>query len=367
MTRVLQKVICQSFYRQNVGFFLVVLGATVALMRPEEHLALAKYAVYSVSFLALVFMSLWALYTLKTMSFVFKSFSDPRNEFLYLLRLMPAGKQVEYLLGVQFTLLQPILLHSGFVASQAIRFQVWLPVGLISVFLVLAFSIPVWLYIRALRHPNASQNQLAFGFFSWKWKSALPYPVFYLHQLLSKDKMLFFLTKGWSCFLLFGCCILYPTDDYDGRLISLGMLLAALSQSVLILPFHQFEQTHLLIVRNLPTSNLRRFGLHLVVFGLLVLPEMVILYRYFPLSLGVGFFLQSIAFGVSLVMLIHSYLYFRPGLQEDFMRDVFWALIAFFFLIMFKIPTYVLAFFNLALALFQFARFYHRVEYAIEP
>lgn len=361
----LNKVIVREYYRQNVGFFAVLVAIAGSFMRSVEHIALATYAVHSLPLLVMLYFSLWTLYVLKTVLFVLKSFTNPKHEFLYLLRLLPFKNQITNLLVVQLLLNQPFLIYGLFVLFQGVKYQTWLSVSLILLFFVVSLVVPVIVYWRALQSPNASQ-QLRKLSYALNLRFTKPYSLFFIQHLLTHQKMSFFSTKLFTCLSIWFVLWLYPTDDYDHRLISLGVLLSGLAHSVLTLHFHQFEQQQLLVYRNLPLTLSTRFLNHSLTYGILFVPEAILLLRNLPDGVGYGYALGVISFGLALVLLCHNFLYFRPLLLEDSATWAFWGLIAGFFCIMFGLSVWLLAGLCVLLAVWLFYRYYQRVQYSFE-
>lgn len=361
----LTKVLVKPYYQQNVGFFLIVLGIAGSFMRSAEHIALATYAVHSWALLGMLYFSIWLLYTLKTVQYVLKTLKEPQHEFLYLLRLLPVPIQLLSLMAVQVSLLGPVLVYGLFVISQGVLQHTWGSIGLILLFLALIATFPVFMYLRTLRHPNAYQNIVRVSYFV-NLRFTKPYTLFFVQYLLQHQRMLLLLTKAFTVLVLLGVCWLYPTDDYDERLLSLGLLLAGLAQVSIAFQFHQFEQQYLLIYRNLPLTVLQRFGRYALVYSLLWIPEIAVLLRNLPSEVSYTYALEAIAFGLGLTLLNHHYFYYKPRSLEDSMQGVFWALIGFFFLIMFRLPIAGLALGMLLLSFYLFRRFYERVAYPIQ-
>ncbi|MFN8352821.1 MAG: hypothetical protein U0Y10_00120 [Spirosomataceae bacterium] len=361
----LTKVLVKPYYQQNVGFFLIVLGIAGSFMRSAEHIALATYAVHSWSLLAMLYFSVWLLYTFKVIQYVLKTLKEPQHEFLYLLRLLPVSTQLVSLMAVQVSLLAPVLVYGLFVISQGIIQRTWGAIGLILLFVGLLITLPLFMYLRTLRQPNAYQNVVRASYF-FNLRFTKPYALFFVQYLLQQQRMLTFLTKAFTLLMLLGVCWLYPTDDYDERLLSLGLLLAGLAHVSIAFQFHQFEQHYLLLYRNLPLTTLQRFGRYALVYSLLWIPEIAVLLRNLPSEVSYGYALQAIAFGLGLTLLNHHYLYYKPRSLEDSMQVVFWALIGFFFLIMFRLPIAGLALGMLLLSFYLFRRYYKRVAYPIQ-
>jgi hypothetical protein len=365
MTSILFKVLVSAYYRQNAGFFLFLFIVAFGLFTGTQHVQLGRYAVHFFPYLAMIYGTLWVLYTLKVWIFIFKSFANSKNEFLYLIRLYSIWDQVKSLALVQFSLLQPIIAYGVFLVYLGIEELAWMSV--LGIFFIFAFLIcaPVLLYLRLLKSPNSGQN-LPGLITLLPIKLRITYPLFFSFQLLQHQKTLLFLTKILTCFLITGVCLLYKTDQYDERLISIGLLLAGISLNFMTNQYHSFEQSKLLLIRNLPFSSTKRFGLYALAYGLLLIPEYLFLVRYLPKELGYEIAFQGAIYLVSFVVLFHMYLYFNPSNPEKSGKVLFATFFFNLVLIMFKIPVWILSITMLSIAVLLFRKYYEKVEYENE-
>ena len=90
--------------------------------------------------------------------------------------------------------------------------------------------------------------------------------------------------------------------------------------------FIGFKEVMVLILRNLPFSNFKRFIFLAVVYALLIVLESIVFFRLWPEGLGVLFLSQSLFFGFSIILLLHNFLYLRPDQNKTFAWIVFWRI-----------------------------------------
>jgi hypothetical protein len=361
---VLFRVLVLEFYKQNVAFFLSIAFAAVMLFRVSDHFDMARAALHSLPFLTGVYFSTWLLYTVKTSLFVLKSLSNPKQSFLYNLRLFPLNVQFQELLSVQLYLMAPVFFYAGFMVFLGFMDQTWISIALILGFILLVFLVPVLVFIRDLKHPNAQQS-------NWSLSSAIhvnfisPYPVFFIRFLLRHQKMLLIQSKLLSCFLVWGVCILYPTDQYDFRLISIGMLLAAVGNSMITNQYHHFEKEHLLIFRNLPFSDANRFKLQTFTYAIFLVPELVILLRNLPQEIDFILAFQAWFFLLSVVLSFHFFHYFQPAKPEESSKIYFVVFFSNMLLIMYRVPILLPTAALIVCSFFLLKKYYSKVEYEI--
>jgi hypothetical protein len=358
------KVFTRAYYFQNTGFFLVLLIGGFGFLQGQDHVALANLGLNSMAFLGFFFMTLWTLYTLKVVQFVLKSISDPKQEFLYQLRLLPETEQFGHFLSVQFALMQPIVAYGLFVAIRGVMTDAWLPVGAIALFFLLMHLIPVFWYVQALRYPNQGQKWRTFGSYI-RFRFTKTYPLFFIQYLLEEQKMLLFLSKVLSCFFIVGVCKLFYTDQYDHRLISIGLLLSGLAHSSVVPLFHSFENEHLLFSWNLPLTKFKRFVQMAFGYSILLIPEFLLTIRHLPREVGWIYLPGGMSFLAGIVLVLHHYRYFNPDNQDKQARASATGFFICLLLIMFRVPVAVPGILMAGIAWILFWRHYTKVEYSV--
>ncbi|MBC7891845.1 MAG: hypothetical protein H7Y12_06520 [Sphingobacteriaceae bacterium] len=339
--RLIYRCLVVEFYQRNIGLLLVVLLLAGGFLSSVEHIALARYAMQLPLVLG-VYGALWALYALKTVQFVRQTLHDPAFEILFFLRLVPARTRWLVLAGAQVALLGPVLGYAVFVMAYGYAPGAEWALATVPGFLILLLLAAVNRYDAWLKNPHADQRRRSLS--AWvtrRWQQ--PYPLFFIQHVLRAEPVLLVLTKLGAGFVLWGVCRLYPTDDYDGRLISLGVLLAAAMQGPILVAWKTFEDQKLLFLRNLPFSLSQRAGFYLLTAALLWLPETLLLLRYRPDGVSWGFQLGVAVFGLSLNALFFSSLFGKNRSLEELMPRLFWGVIVGFFLIMFRVPVEGLA------------------------
>ena len=366
---VLTKTLVYPFYRQQAGLLWVVGLLAGGFMRGSDHIALATYAVSSVVVLGL-YVVIWLAYTLLATHFAVRIIH--RYDVLLHLRLFPAANRWAGLGVVQLMLMGPALAYAGFVAQVAVQEkQIWAVVALV-VSLLCLWAGGLLRYEYALRHPNPVSRRAV-------WMSRLrqrirtPYGLFYLRHLLNQEATLFWRTKLGTGLVWVGILKLYATDhyqinllrtpDYDLRLVGLGALLVGLGHATVIYEHYRFEHRWLAIYRNVPASDWRRWAGYVGQFALLLLPEALLLLYHLPgretaTDESVWWSLGAWAFGVSLLSLQHGLLLRVHRSFDRTMTYLYIMLIAYFLLIMFRIPLWGLASLNLLASGWLFRRYY---------
>ncbi|MBC8151384.1 MAG: hypothetical protein H7Z72_00580 [Bacteroidetes bacterium] len=361
LTTVLRKTIVGPFYRQNAGLFFVVLMLAGSFLRAGDHVALAEAAVHSPLMLGL-YQAFWVLYTVFATRFAVGVIQ--RTDILYQFRLIPMPRRWLGWLAVQYALLAPILAYTAFVGwisgQQGTTGSTWqLTAGAV----VMLISPLFWLD-HTLRTPNR-QPLVGFGG-GWHNRFTTPYLLFFIRYLTKNQLMLLVLTKGGTGLLMLGVLNLYPTDDYDIRLLNLGALLVGVGHSTMAYHLYQFEHERLALLRNLPVQNSRRLLHYAVVMAVLLVPEAILLLRYWPIGVSLGALAGVWAFGHSVFLLQFTLLLPRHRSLDQLMPVVSGLLLLFFLCIMYRLPGWGLSLFNWLAATVLFIRFYLKSVWVTE-
>ncbi|MFC5409935.1 hypothetical protein ACFPMF_11495 [Larkinella bovis] len=357
-----EKLVVRQFYLQNTGLFIVVLMLGFGFLSSNEHIALATYAVHDGFFLA-GYLTLWLLYTVYVVRFSWQLFQT--SDLLQLFRLVPPVKRTTILYLLHFQLLMPVIAYAGFmlwVGSKQGTLAANVVVTLVAVLLTL---MPLPFVERALRHPNP--ERFSGNLSAWlRQRLTTPYVFFFIRYLFREQPATLLLAKTGSCLLTMGVLALYPTDDYDIRLLLLGMLLAGAFHAGIIFELYQFEATQLLLLRNLPVSLVKRVLAYGGILATLLSPEAVLLLYNCPADVAVWATVGVWFFGLSLLLLQYAFLLSRHYDRDRFMGRLFWPMIAYFLLIMYRLPVWSLMLGGGIVAFGLFFRNYYRSTWETE-
>lgn len=331
MLTVLYRLLVLPFYIRNAGTFAVVFYFAFGFMRPMDHEALITAALGS-PFLLLLFLLVWALYTARTVSFVRGQLTAPENLFLQTFRLIPDRPRWLYWLLLLAELLLPVIGYAGWMLARAVHYQRWASLLFIILALLCLLIGSVLAVDYRLQRPAPDSARLPGPRFR------LPYELFFPTYWLRHEPLSMVFTKLISCGLLAGICQLYPTDDYDQRLLLIGLMLAIITHSQVGRQLHQYEQRYLLLLPNLPLSAGQRFGRYALTYGLIWLPELFILLRNGPTDVPVYYLAGLWLTGWGWIMLLHSLNYGRDISPDRWQLVIFWSFIGGLLAIMFGLP-----------------------------
>ncbi|HEY4286281.1 MAG TPA: hypothetical protein VGN00_04205 [Puia sp.] len=323
MNSIVNKTLVGSFYRQNVGFFLLFFVLFFGVVAPSEQLAYHYSLILGMLetplFLGLVLFA-WLLYGLKTSRFLFSALDEPEANFLYKLAALSRGRQFWLCMAIQGLLLLPVWAYSIAVAGVAVYRHVYGTALLVPLYMtVMNIAGAICLHRRLQWRLPDSGRQWAF-FLRQRRRTMLPYWSILLQYLLKEEKALAAGVK------LFGCTVLYlllkqqGPDDYDLRMPFLFYSLSLFGHAAILYRCRQLENTRLLFYRALPVPQSIRFGQYAIFYLLLLLPETLVLGWLTPHPIRVTDTMTFLLSGYSVLLLMNSILYTAPFTNRVFLR-----------------------------------------------
>jgi uncharacterized membrane protein YqjE len=360
-SRILYPTVVVQYYQQNAGFFFAVFAFAAGFMRSVDHIFFIDLFLHSGYLMALLFGG-WTLYAVKTIRFTRRLLAAPENRFLYQLVLIPPARQLTALLLTQLMLFLPVTGYSLVMISFGIQYRTLGSVLGIIAYNGLACLAGVWVYRYWLAHPlpEKTVSGLAQRANQWLVKPYFSYAIGYVY---SHHTLLLLLSKLASCAVIAGTCILFTTDDYPVKLLSIGVLLGAAINAMIGYQAHYFEHERFSLTKNMPLPLARRFSYLLLAWLVLLLPEWLVLLRYFPPGVQYGWLLKLMGFGLSIAVFCQCRLVRRPVIPEMFIRYVFGLEVMWLVLVLYEVDISAIAIVNAGLAYYWFRRYY----YAYEP
>ena len=332
MLTILYRLLVLPFYVRNAGTFLVVVLFAFGFMRPMDHEALITAALGS-PFLLAGIIGLWVLYAIRTLGFVRSQLAAPEHLFLDTFRLVPTPTRGAYWVVLFLQLLLPIVGYAIWMLARAVHYGAW------GAFLVIVATLLVLITAGAvgadyrLRHHPRTVLRLP------KIPVRLPYELFFPAYWLRRKPLSLLLTKLISGGLLVGVCRIYPTDDYDERLLLIGLMLSLITHARLAQELSDFEHRYLILLPNLPLSHWQRLSRYALTYGLLWLPEWLLLWRNCPATVSVSYVSLLWLAGWGWLMLLHALTYGRDVSPERWQTGVFAGFIVGLLTIMFGLPV----------------------------
>lgn len=346
--RLLIKLLVLPFYRQHTEAFLLLGLALVGIVRPPTLL-------FSGAFLGamalntpamLVLGSLLALYYWNAWRFVAGRLASPAYTPLHYLSLRPRRHRLP-LLALTLLLLQaPALLYSLLFVRAAALQGAWLSLLLVLCLALASVLLPT-LHLNRRLSRLQRPLQLPAWLLRWQRRVSIPIVAYYFTYLFSSQRRALLATKLLSLAFLYGIILWYRSGSYDVRMPLLGLCFVVTLHVQLVLRLRQFHDQYLTIVRNLPIPTLRRFGLNMLAYGLILLPELILLLGGAALE---GHFAQaplawlSLPFTAVCLLTYYHSLLLLPSVQlEGFLRLVYLTFFGLFVAVLWGLPALVLA------------------------
>ena len=351
MSRILYLTWVKTYYRQNAIFVFVVILLAFGLLRAKEHLTLIHSALEDNGVFLLACL-LWILHGIKVIAYARRALLLKENEFLHHLHLFTRTARLLSFFGVIFQLVQLTFLYS--VAMLIISYTAgYLEKGLLGIAVHLLLCAIGALVLESQLNQSKSLNIGR----SRKVQFPIPQVLFYPYYLLSRQTVLLLVSKVFSGTVLMVVCLLYPTDDYDIRLLGLGGLMGAYSQSVIFQYWYFFERTYFDYYKNLPLNLGQRYVRYLITVIILLSPEIVVLLRNWPIEYAQ--FPQIIMLMIGIAMGLLFYQMFKG--KGEF-QGIFFSGVGLAISIMFDMPMYLYGLVAGGVGFFLLRRYYYEDE-----
>lgn len=354
MLKLLIKTIGLTFYRQHVGLFLVMFYLLFGMIKGYDLLNFHKALLISICSSPLnlgLLLVAWALYALKCVFFVKQKLALAEHQFVQAMTIMPRQKQYVLWAKVYAFLWLPILAYSIALLLTAIIAQYYfsLMVVLLGNFLLIGF-----LVFYTFRFSNFTfqvpKKWLNFPTISihkafWFW------PIAYL---LQQQLLMLLVCKVVSLLSFKAVLWVFADVGNDIRVYLTALLAVVFSHAILIFNLVKFDAFYLGFAKSLPIPVWKRFGFWLLVFGLLLIPEFVLLMSLS--NLQVLQLLNCLFFSIATMLALLALLYLLKADMERYMK----YLLFFFFVSMLAILGAYYFIFSLLLILFTVVTFFWR-------
>jgi hypothetical protein len=358
VVRVLNKVLVKKFYERNVGLLFFVFYLMFGVVESNQVISYHRSLIYGVLtspvFLVGV-MGVWILYSAKYLQLVLSELAEPHNQFLKDYSRLGKSHQFWPMLLSIVMMDQPVLLYSVFIVGVGIFSQQYVAVFLVFIFHFAKLVGCTWIVLRRINSLHERKAPKLLPSIQWPWKKYFPF--FYLAHFTNQLPLALLFTKAFSLFAIIGFMQI-TTDHYENRTALIGLLFGLMAHSVIIFESRRLEETYLIFVRGLPIAMIKRFLFLSLFYGVLLIPELVLL----AINHIVWFDLLFISlFAVFYLVYQHTRL-FRGSLKIDAHTTfTFGLFLISFMLVLFKL--YWLEAFALSiLGFYQYRRDYYNFE-----
>jgi len=341
--KILQRSLVLEFFKQNAAFFGFALIVLFGFIRGSEHLIIGKFLVNNHAALMLVYMA-WMAYGIKVAYFLRHELHKVENQFLSCFSLLNVQLQISSAAFSVFVLLLPIWTYSFFLIFLAIQENVLWPIVTILGFMgLLTGALTIFLKNQLQSLPI---EKAVFQLKLFRKITLLP-QFYFIAYLLRQEVVLLFLSKLYGCLVIIGAAALYSTGTFDLRVMTTGVLLAAVGNVAIIHKYVSFQYHSMAFTLNLPIRFLTVIAWQIVIFAILLIPEFIVLFRYYPLQILIPDITGLLLFAISLNLFLYGWMLLKQTELSNFMVVLFWNIVALTLLILFSVHPLILACFLL--------------------
>jgi hypothetical protein len=331
MLRLLIRTIGVNFYQQHVGLFLVGFYLLFGMIQGYDLILFHKALLLSICsspLNLLILFGVWILFAVKTVLFV--KYKLAQEDYVFAKQITIISKKAQIILWIKVYsfLLAPILCYATLVVIISIIHQYFF-----SFFATIAMLglMMILLSIYSYRFSNLNFNisktwinlppiEIKKTFWSW--------PIWFL---LNEQKVMLFICKIVS-FLFFKAILLVFVDiQNDIRIYLTALLAVVLSHAILVLNVIKFDAFYNAFAKNMQIDAIRRVIYWVFVFGLLLIPEFILL--LFSTHITVIQFGNCLLFAISSMLVLQTLVYLLKANTDRYLQ----YLLFFFFISMFAI------------------------------
>ena len=331
LIRVLLKVVARGFYQQHTGgllalFLLVFINFFYTRVPDQDHLTAEqitqngfRLVIASVSepLGIAALLGVCFAYSLKSGHYVAGRLRRADVQFLaYSSTALPWGRQVRAWAVVQGVILLPVGGLCGYAMVVGLLFQHWLVPLLLPGYLLLLTGSGAAYYTHLLNDTTGKPGKVA----SLPWARRWPKPLFslFLYELMARKRVPYLLTKFASVASIALLLLTFSDSRTDGRLAGMMGLCCAVAHAILVFQASEFERVYLPFARNLPYGRAQVYGQQVLLYGVLLLPELA----WLVLGPGLRTGLPAAGLLLGLTLLLHNLLYQTGPHMTTYLRLV---------------------------------------------
>jgi hypothetical protein len=305
--------------------------------------------------------ALWVAYALKVVLFLLPAINRPENQFLANYFLLDPLTKITAACTSVLVLLIPMIMYGVFLISLSAMEGFIFPVfSIVACLLILIATLTLLVNNQLNRLPHEKK---IFQLRLFK-KMTLAPEFFFISFLARNEIVLLMLSKIYGVLLIIGSSAMYRTGDFDLRVLSTGVLLAAVGNVAILHKYVWFQYQPMVFSLNLPISFFKIALRQIITIFILLLPEFVVLFRHYPLDAVAYDVFGLLLFPVALCYLMYAWMILRQKTLSEFMVVVFWLIVLTTFFILFSVHPAVLGVFVLAISViityFRHYRYEHR-------
>jgi hypothetical protein len=344
-----------AFFSQRAGLFFVLIGILFGFLSGQEHHAFAVFFLTGSYGFAYLF-AIWLAYTLLCTQFLTSLWKQPEYAFIYHTRLWTPLQRLMRFALMAMGFLQPIVYYGVYLISISVQDHLFDRLWSVLPFYLILIAAIVIAGEWRIRNPRFFTVKIKKSIFQWPFPRPANWAYWSIEWLFRERGVTLLAGKAGSILVSVGTMLYYTTDTYDLRLPAVGLLLAYAMNVGISYELYRWESQVWLWGRSLPVSNLKRFGRILTLHAIIILPETLAVLRNG--SLTIFEIVQLFGLGLSVLVMLHSFLYKKEGLLEDSMQGILLSFVGLTILILYKIPLLLIAAVLLIVSYLMFPKWY---------
>ena len=337
--KILVRCLAIEFYKQNSALFGLLILIFFGFIKSSEHVAIGSFLVSNPSSLLFLYV-IWLGYLSKVLLFIRPTLKKEENQFLEAFALLVNSQKYWSVTVMTLMLMIPITGYSIFLVMLSFIHSFYFSAVSLVFALAIAHILLVSILLSWLHKVPFEKKFIQIALFN---KLTRPSYLFFIEYLIRNEFVLLALTKTYSVLMIIGTASLFVTEQFDLRLYSEGILLASVSHVTIIHKYVRFRYHDLKIQLNLPQSITRVYFMHTLTITLILLPELLVMIRHYPLNFMTLDIIGIVAFCIAIVLLIYGMSLMKQVELSNSIVQIFWLVVGTTFLILFSIHPLLLA------------------------
>jgi hypothetical protein len=359
------KTFVKPFYRQHAGLFVFLFTIMFGVVSVIDGAKFTDYHFFLIqgmmrnSFLFLLVLLLWFLYTKKSEQFVVNILMRPDYSFLNVLSLLESKRLYRMLVWIQFLLILPIIIYACIIFAAGFYMHEYIKCLLILLYIIGICLISARWYLYYIQNPGRHPWTLS-RIFSLK-VSETPYWSLFIRYIGIDKKLLFTGIKIYSCSVLYLMIVNQARVEYDLRMIMIFFSMGILGHGLLVHQLRDMEETSLTFYRTVPISLLKRFTQYAILYFILLIPEIITIIFLTPRYLHFEDAITLILISYSILLFLNSLLFIQFFRMKDYLKII----LCIFFIEYFFVLSGTIALLSILLfisAIIMFFSSYYRFE-----
>lgn len=327
------KTLVFPFYQQHAGLFFFVFFLMFGVVESSQLINYHESLIYgmlSSSLFLVIVLLIWLVYFLKCFVFVAQKCEAPDYHILNELSSLSQVKTFQIFLILFFLIFEPVIIYTLAILTLALKSGFYFPSAIIVLFQISSLILCSWISSQQIHKRHLPAH---FTIPSFKIPFNRPLFLFYISHLSKNQKVGILLSKIFSILSIY--IVLQAMDvNEDIRIPAIALLFGLLAHSFLVFDMKRFEDERLQWMRSLPYHTHFLYLNYLLVFSLILAPEMLLLAGSIGNKITLLDWIELYAFGIGFLVFIYARLFKFVKNTDLYMQFMLWVFLATFFLIL---------------------------------